>query len=104
MSSTPKAKKQPKPLQAVPSRSGNPITTPPDTPTLPFGTVELAKQFIETVKLIHTSQSKDDTALYAGPQAGGSSQSLDARARASKLEYKTVDEVYVYSNLEVEPC
>lgn len=97
-----KALKLSKSFQAPRSPSGNPVT-PPDSPTLPSNTFELARQFIETVKLIQASQPTSDskeTALYAGPQAEGNAQPEDARARASKLEYKTVDEVYIPGDLQ----
>ena len=143
MSSTSKTKKPRNTSQAAPSRSGHP-DTPPESPTLqsgvldlatyfldtvnlihsseskgtsvagpqlggntepveasstlPPGKFELAKEIIETVKLIQASQSTSDskeTSLYAGPQAEGNVQPQEARVRASKLEYKEVDEVYV---------
>ena len=103
MSSTTKSKKSTCP-QAAPSRSGNPVTPPPDSPTLPSRKFEFAKEIIETIKLIQAPQSTSDSkdsALYAGPRAEGNAQPQEARARASKLEYKEVDEVYALSDLQV---
>lgn len=107
MPGAPKVTKRSKPLQAAPSHSGH-LVTPPSSPTLlPSSTLEFAKLVIETVKLIQASQTTPDPtedSPAAEPQAEGNVQPEDARARASKLEFKTVDEVYVPSDLQVYPC
>jgi hypothetical protein len=88
-----KVSKQSKPFQAVPSRSSQP-DTPPDSPTWPFNFKELAKEFFDTVKRIQESESKE-ASPFAGPQVEGNTEPVEARARASRLEFRAVDEVYV---------
>ena len=94
MSGTPNIMKRSKLLRAAPSKSSQ-QDTPPDSPTWPFNVTELARQFFDAVKRVQESESK--TASPAGPQVGGSAKPAEARARASRLEFKIVDEVYVSS-------
>jgi hypothetical protein len=94
MSSTPNVLKRSKPIKVAPSRSSQ-QDTPPDSPTWPFNVTELARQFFDAVKHVKESDSKE--ASSAGPQVEGNVKPAEARARASRLEFKTVDEVYVSS-------
>lgn len=94
MSRTPNVMKRGKPLKVAPSRSSQ-HDTPPDSPTWPFNVTELARQFFDAVKLVQESESKE--ASSAGPQVKEDTKPAEARARASRLEFKTVDEVYVSS-------
>jgi hypothetical protein len=94
-----KAVKASKTFQYQRSTSGNPVTFPPDNPILPSGAFELARKFLETLKSIHASQSTSgsgDISVYDGTQAEGNFQLQDERVRASKLEHKEVDEIYVH--------
>jgi hypothetical protein len=97
-----KATKPNKPAPTVPSTPG-PLDTPPNSPTLsPTFTVKLAKDVIETAKLILASQStsgSNDINPYAGPQAEQNIQPGNPRVQASKLELMTVDEMYVLRRL-----
>jgi hypothetical protein len=94
MSGTPNVMKRSKLLRIAPSKSSQ-QDTPPDSPTWPFNVTELARQFFDAVKDVKESDSKG--ASSAGPQVEGNVKPAEARARASKLEFKTVDEVYVSS-------
>jgi hypothetical protein len=94
MLSTPNVMKRSKPLKAATSRSSQ-QDTPPDSPTRPFNVTELARQFFDAAKHVQESESKE--ASSAGPQVEGNAKPAEARARASRLEFKTVDEVYVSS-------
>jgi len=92
---------------ATPSTSCR-LDTPPNSPTLSPSkqtfTVELAKQVIETIKLIQASQAgtaPTEISPTAEPEDLGNAQPAEARARASRLQFKTVDEVYAPSELQV---
>jgi hypothetical protein len=97
MSSIIKFKKN-TPFKAAASKSGHPVTSPSDSPTLPAGILEFANQVIEAVKLIQvlssTSESKE-ASPSVGPQIEEDAKSTEVRTRASRLEFKTVDEIYV---------
>ena len=76
----------------APSRPGYP-DTPPDSPTAHLSNpLEFARQVIDTVKLIQTSDSKE-TSPVAGSQVHSGTQDSEPIARASKLEVKEVHEV-----------
>jgi hypothetical protein len=105
MSGAPNAMKRSKPLKVVPPRSSQ-QDTPPGSPTWPFTVTELARQFFNAVKHVQESESKE--ASSAGPQVEGNAKPPEARARTSRLEFKTVNEVYVSSmckcgNTEMPP-
>ncbi len=90
--------KQSNPPQATPLKS-NPPDTPPNSPTTSIpNPLEFAQQVIDTVKLIQISESKK-TSPSAEPYIKEDTKPAEAKARASKLKYKTVDEVYVSSLL-----
>ena len=92
MPSTSKDMKQSKPAQAALPRSGRPAT-PPDSPTAQLSNpLEFARQVIDTVKLIQTSDSKE-ASLVARPQIDSIAKDPEPIIRASKLEVKEVHEV-----------
>ena len=95
MPATPKVTKRSK-TQVTSSSSGHP-DTPPDSPTTTLpNPLEFAKQVIDAIKLVQTSKStSDETSPSSGPQAEGNTKPVEARARASRLEFRAVDEVYV---------
>jgi hypothetical protein len=94
MSNTSKPKKQSKPLQTASSRSVHP-DTPPDSPTWQSGILDIARQFLDAVKSIQASESKEPS--FAGPNIEGNTKPAEAKIRTSKSEFKTVDEVYATS-------
>jgi len=75
MSSTSKAAKQSKPPQAAPSKPGHPASP------------------IQTIKQATQGLSEAGPALGADPSVGKDEKK--SKIRASKIEYKTVNEVYV---------
>lgn len=84
--------KQSKPARVNPSQSGRP-DTPPDSPTAQLSNpLEFARQVIDMVKLIQTSEPKD-AAPIVEPQAELHVQVSEPVVRASKLEVKEVHEV-----------
>jgi hypothetical protein len=95
MSGKPNVMKRSKPLKVAPSSSSQ-QDTPPDSPTWPLNVTDLARQFFDAVKHVQESESKEASSS-AGPQVEGSAKPAEARARASRFEFKTVDEVYVSS-------
>ena len=99
MSRTPNVMKRGKPLKVAPSSSSQ-HDTPPDSPTWPFNVTELARQFFDAVKL---AESESKEAPSAGPQVKKDTKPAEARARASRFEFKTVDEVYVSSMCNCKP-
>ena len=87
-----KITKQSKAVHAAPSRPGCP-DTPPDGPTAQLSNpLKFARQVIDTVKLIQTSDSKE-TSPVAGSQVQPNAQGSEPITRASKLEVKEVHEV-----------
>ena len=83
--------KQSKPTQAAPLRSECP-DTPPDSPAAqPSNPFEFARQIIDTVKLIQTSESKEASVI--GPQIDRTAEHPVPIIRASKLEVKEVHEM-----------
>ena len=87
-----KTMKQSKPDQVNPSRPGGP-DTPPGTPTAQLSNpLEFARQVIDTVKLIQTSDCKEAVPVV-GPQVEPNVQTSEPTVRASKLEVKEVHEV-----------
>lgn len=94
MSAAPKAIKQSKAVHAAASRPGCPAT-PPDRPMAQLSNpFEFAKQIIDTVKLIQTSESKEAPPV-AKSQDESNAQAFKPIARASRLEVKEVHEMYV---------
>ena len=92
MPSASKAIKQSKPAQATHLRSGCP-DTPPDSPPVQLSNpLEFARQVIDTVKLIQTSDYKE-TLPVAGPQSNSIAQAPESIIQASRLEVKEVHEV-----------
>ena len=84
--------KQSKSAQAVPLRPGCP-DTPPDSPNVQLSNPpEFARQVIDTVKLIQTSDSKEASPV-ARPQIDSIAKCPEPIIRASKLEVKEVHEV-----------
>ncbi len=86
---------------------------PPNSPGLEFSlqyiTTDQLKQLLADV--IHEVRATPDNfkSAEAGPSAKPETSTKDGqldnpRVRASKLEYKTVDEVYVGNNLVVSPA
>lgn len=87
------------------SNSGR-ADTPPSSPTLPpseqMVTFKHVQQFMEIIKIAQATQALSDPAANsqaAETQGAANHQSKEARTRASKLEFKTVDEVDVLSGL-----
>lgn len=65
-------------------------------------TFKHVQQFMEIVKIAQVTQALSDptaNSQAAETQGAGNRQSKEARTRASKLEFKTVDEVDVLSQL-----
>ena len=92
MPAPPKAIKQAKAVHAAASRPGCP-DTPPDSPTVQLSNpLEFARQVIDTVKLIQTSDCKDILPV-AGPQSESIAKPPEPIIRASRLEVKEVHEV-----------
>ena len=88
----PKVKMQSKAVQAALSRPGHPHT-PPDSPTAQLlNPLEFARQVIDTVKLIQTSDSKEASPV-AIPQIDSIAKHPEPIIRASRLEVKEVHEV-----------
>jgi hypothetical protein len=103
MSSKPKAKKQGKPSQAVPPKSGPP-EAPPNSPVQFFSAGVITPEHIHRIlnileQSIQRKSVSSKISSSAAPQVEGDTKPTEAKARASKLEYKTVDEVYVASLL-----
>jgi hypothetical protein len=88
--------------EAAPSASRR-ADTPPSSPTLPPSgqaiTVENVREFMDLLKVWVATQAIP-TPVKA-PVAVENSPPEEARLRASRLEYKTVDEVYVPGKLQV---
>ena len=86
--------KQSKAVHAATSRLDCP-DTPPDSPTAQLSNpLEFARQIIDTVKLIQTSDS-NEASLVAVTQAEPNAQASEPIARASRAEVKEVHEMYV---------
>ena len=87
-----KITKQSKAVHAALSSTGCP-DTPPDSPIVQLSNpLEFARQVIDTVKLIQTSDSKE-TPPIVGSQVQPNAQVSEPITRASKLEVKEVHEV-----------
>ena len=87
-----KVVKQSKPAQAATQRSGSPDTSP-DSPTAQSSNpLEFARQVIDTVKLIQTSDPNEASPI-ARPQIDSIAKQPEPIIRASKLEVKEVHEV-----------
>lgn len=102
MPATPKVSKQSKAPQGAPSRAGHP-NTPPSSPSHDIGPISIpADQFERLMNLLERLvEGKSESGkgfLAAGSQDKGNIQPAEARTLASKLEFKTVDEVYVVSS------
>jgi hypothetical protein len=93
------------PSSHLPS-SENPLRSPPPSPATPYSptpcqtcskksssqvAVEFAQQIIEALKSTNTKQGPP------APPAKASGEPGEAKARASRLELKTVNEVYVFN-------
>ena len=59
--------------------------------------MQLAQQFLDILKFLNTKQG-----LPPPPAATDKVKSEESSARASKLEFKTVNEVYVFYNMQVQ--
>ena len=95
-----KVNMQSKAVQATSSRPGR-ADTPPDSPTAQLSNpFEFARQVIDTVKLIQTSDSKEAVPIVV-PHVESNVQASQGIARASKLEVKEVHEVYVLLTFNV---
>ena len=91
--------KQSKIVQTAARGLGQP-NTPPDSPTAQLSNpLEFAKQVIDTVKLIQSSDSKENPSV-PGSQVEPGAQAREPIARASRLEVKEVHEMYVPITLE----
>lgn len=89
--------------KVAPSNSGR-ADTPPNAPTLPPSeqtvTFKHVQQFMEIIKIAQATQALSDpvaNSQAAETQGTGNHPSKEAKTRASKLEFKTVDEVYILS-------
>jgi hypothetical protein len=66
---------------------------------------DLLIEVIHEVRATKTIGSEDPASEPASPKQGGDKdQEKDKRVRASKVEYKTVNEVYAMPISYVEPC
>src|SRR6266536_470812 len=100
-----KVPKQGKPLQtahSAPSRSGHP-DTPPSSPTEPLRATAMTSdqfnQLLDVLKqLVQGKSGSNETSPSVGPLVEGNTQPAEGKTLASKLEFKTVDEVYVVSS------
>ena len=92
MPATFKVVKESKPVKAAHPRSAHP-NTPPDSPIIQLpNPPEFARQVIDTVKLIQTSESKEPSPS-AGLQVDSVVKQLEPIIQASKLEVKEVHEM-----------
>lgn len=76
--------------------------TPPSSPVLPpakqFITMEHAQQFLEPLKVAAATNPISSPALAEVPASEGPTEVM---SRASKPEYRTVNEVYAYACISV---
>jgi hypothetical protein len=85
------------------SRFGHPAT-PPSSPTEPPRTAAMTSgqfnQLLDVLKqLVPGKSGSNKTSPSAGPFVEGNTQPAEGKTLASKLEFKTVDEVYVVSSI-----
>ena len=95
---------QPLPGSPPPSRVTETATAAPGSPT-PCHicstksssqiAVEFAQQIMDTLKSINSKQ---------GPPPPSVKSSGEPKARASRLEFKNIKEVYVFCAMQVQPC
>lgn len=98
MSNQPKTMKPYKVSPDTPPSCGSPqtpLSSPVIPPSDPVTVLHLAELLKDVLKAAKATPSATDTPKATEPQAADSSQPQEPRARASKVEYKTVDEMYV---------
>ena len=92
MPSSYKVQTRSKAVQAASQTPGQ-ADTPPDSPKTQLSNpLEFARQVIDTVKLIQTTESKEVSSVV-GPQIDCTAEYPEPIVRASKLEVKEVHEV-----------
>jgi len=97
-----KGSKQGNASHVTPSRSGHPAT-PPSSPIEPPRAAAMASdqfnQLLNVLKqLVPGKSGSNETSPSARPLVEGNTQPAEGKTLASKLEFKTVDEVYVVSS------
>ena len=87
----------------MPPTSPRPPETPPSSPTLPACehvlTFKHVQQFFELLKAVQAAQTLPDKAQTTDQVTEEQVVPKEPRARASKLEFKTVDERYIHHSL-----
>ena len=86
--------------RAAPSTTGDPITAPDSPITQLSNPFDFAKQVIETVKLIQSSDCKEILPV-AGPQSESIAKAPESIIQASRLEVKEVHEVSVLGDVQI---
>lgn len=91
-----------------PTSNSGQADTPAISPTVPSSeqtiTVGLVQQFVDMLKVTLAAQAIPATPPQAAEcQAAEHAQPEEARARASRLEFKTVDEMYVPGEVQAQP-
>jgi hypothetical protein len=93
-----KVTKQSKAPQTAPSKSSP--DTPPSSPAHVISTIPIVADQLERItnlleRLVESKSDTGEKSTSAEPQVKGNTQPAEAKTPASKLEFKTVDEVYV---------